>query len=504
MKRLSLAGLLVLNSCMVGPDYHRPAPVITGPTPAMFKELAGWTPAHPLDEADRGAWWSVYHDPLLDRLERQVDISNQTLAQSYAAYRDAQAIVQEARAGLFPTVGATASDSRSHSGGFNATGIGSTTRTAYTAEGTASWTLDVWGQIRRTVESDVANAQASAAQLANARLSAQGLLATDYFDLRQADALETLLADTVGQYQRALVITQNQYAVGVAARSDVLTAQVQVESTQAQLVNVGVARAQYEHAIAVLTGQPPESLTIAPGAMAADVPVAPANVPSLLLHRRPDIAGAERTMQAQNALIGAAIASYYPEISLSALGGFSGDPLTSLISASNRIWTLAASGTEVLFQGGARAAQVAAARAVYDEAVATYRQTVLTAFQQVEDQLAALRVLEREAVVEAAAVRDAQHAVAIALNEYRAGTQAYTTVITAQNTALADEQTALAIQQNRLIASVALIQALGGGWTTAQLPDKNALQRGIPFLPDALDPTLPPSQSAPPVIAPAP
>lgn len=495
MKRLTLLALAALASCTVGPNYHRPPPLpAASVVPETFKELLGWQPARPADAADRGPWWAIYNDALLNGLEQRVDAANQTLAQAYAAYRDSQAIVQEARAGLFPIIGANASDTRSHSGGFNTPGsggIGSATRTSYTAEGTASWTLDVWGQVRRTVESDVANAQSSAALLANARLSAQGSLAADYFNVRAADALAALLTETVSDYQRALEITQNQYAVGVAARSDVLTAQVQLESTQAQLVNVGVARAQYEHAIAVLSGQTPEALRITPGALAANVPVAPKMLPSTLLERRPDIAAAERTMKAQNALIGVAIASYYPVISLSALGGFSGDPLSSLINASNRVWTLAASGTETLFQGGARAAQVAAARATYDESVAAYRQTVLTAFQQVEDQLAALRILEQEATVEADAVRDARHAVAIALNEYRAGTQPYTTVITAQNTALADEQAALTIQQDRLVASVALVQALGGGWTDAALPDRNALQRGIPFLPDALDPTLP-------------
>jgi NodT family efflux transporter outer membrane factor (OMF) lipoprotein len=493
VRRAALFLLPVLGGCMVGPDYHRPA----APVPVAFKELAGWKPGQPLDAIDRGAWWSVYHDPLLDRLEREVEVSNQTLAAAYAAYRDSQAIVQEARANLFPVLSGTASDTRSSGagGGIGSSGsvfgTGRSTRTTYSLQGNGSWELDVWGQIRRTVESDVAGAQASAADIANARLSAQATLATDYFQLRAADALEKLLSDTVRDYQRALQITQNQYDVGVAARSDVLAAQVQLESTQASLVNVGVARAQYEHAIAVLTGHPPADLTIAPGALATDVPVPPVSVPSLLLQRRPDIAAAERTMRQQNALIGAAVATYYPDISLSALYGYSGDPISSLISASNRVWSLAASGTETIFQGGARSAQVAAARAVYDEAVANYRQTVLTAFQQVEDQLATLRILEQEARAEAVAVRDAKLSVAVALNEYRAGTQPYTTVITAENTALADEQSALTIQQNRLVASAALIEALGGGWDTAQLPDKNDLQRGIPFLPDALDPTLP-------------
>ena len=528
MRRAALLLLLPLCGCMVGPDYRRPA----APGSPVFKEQAGWLPATPIDAIDKGAWWSVYNDPLLDRLEREIDVSNQTLAASLAAYRLSEAIVQEARANLFPVLSANASDSRSSSGGgggrgvttntlasptlsgggstvptatgttsggvASSTGLTSTslgsrssTRTTYSVEGQASWNLDVWGRIRRTVESDVAGAQASAADVANARLSAQGALAVDYFDLRASDALYHLLDATVRDYRRSLSITQNQYQVGVAARSDVITAQVQLETAQAQLVNTGVARATFEHAIAVFTGHPPAELTIARGDLASDVPVVPAGVPSSLLQRRPDIAAAERVLQQENALIGAAIANYYPDISLSALYGFSGDPISSLISASNRLWSLAASASETVFEGGARSAAVSAARATYDEQVANYRQTVLIAFEQVEDELSSLRILQDEARIEDAAVVDARRAVQIAINEYRAGTQPYTTVVTAENTALGDEQAALTIRQNRLVASVTLIQALGGGWDATRLPGRDSLQRGIPFLPDALDPTLP-------------
>lgn len=493
LTRLAPLFLLFLSGCMVGPDYSRPA----APQSIAFKELAGWKPATPVDAIDKGQWWSVYQDPLLDRLERQVEISNQTLAASEAAYRNAQAIVQEARANLFPVLTASPSVQRSFSGGTggkttrasgstNTGGFstGPVTQTSYGMQAAASWDLDVWGRIRRTVESDVASAQASAADLANARLSAQGALATDYFDLRASDALDHLLTDTVADYRRALQITQNQYQVGVAARSDVVTAQVQLESTQAQLVNVGVLRAQYEHAIAVLTGHPPSDLTITPGDLATAVPVVPPSLPSTLLERRPDIAAAERAMQQENALIGAAVANYYPDISLSAAYGYAGTPLGSLISASNLAWSLGASATLTIFAGGARSAAVDAARATYDQSVATYRQTVLIAFQQVEDQLSTLRILEQQARIEDAAVQDARRAVQIATNEYRAGTQPYTTVVTAENTALADEQAALTIRQNRLVASAALIQALGGGWDARQLPDKDDLQGGLPFLPE--------------------
>jgi NodT family efflux transporter outer membrane factor (OMF) lipoprotein len=473
---------------MVGPDYKKP----DAPTSAAFKELGNWRPAKPADAADRGAWWSIYDDPVLDKLERQIDVSNQTLKESEASYRNARAIVDEARASLFPTLGLTASDTRSSRGGgsINSSGLtslssisGGRTTTEYTLEGTASWDLDVWGRIRRQVESDVAAAQASAADLASARLSAQGQLATDYFELRGEDSLQQLLDRTVAEFQRALDITKNQYGVGVAARGDVVAAEAQVESTQAQAVAVAEMRGQLEHAIAVLTGHAPSELSLPAGSLTDVVPVAPPGVPSTLLQRRPDVAASERSMQQENALIGVAVAAYYPDISLSAFYGFSGDPLSSLISTANRVWSLGVTGTQTLFEGGARSAAVTAARATYDQSVATYRQTVLTAFQQVEDELVALRVLEHQAQVEDAAVKSIRRATEIALNEYRAGTVAYTTVITEQTQELTDEQTALTIRQSRMVASVALVQALGGGWGTSDLPDKDSLQKNNPLIP---------------------
>ena len=329
----------------------------------------------------------------------------------------------------------------------------------------------------------MAAAQVSAADIVTAQLSAQGQLATYYFELRGEDSLQVLLDRTVHDYEHSLKITQNQYAVGVAARADVVTAQALLESTQAQAVAVAELRQQYEHAIAVLTGHAPSELTIAPAPLTQTVPVQPPGIPSALLQRRPDIAAAERLMKEENALVGVAIAAFYPDITLSALYGYSGNPIGSLISVANRVWSLGASASETLFEGGARTAAVAAARATYDQSVATYRQTVLTAFQQVEDELVALRVLEREAVVEDQAVASVRRAVAITLNEYQAGTVAYTTVITEQAMALADEETALTIRQSRLVASVALIQALGGGWDTTALPSAGSLQTNNPFLP---------------------
>jgi len=461
---------------MVGPDYKHPPSEI----PAAFKEPppAGWKVASPQDALDRGAWWSIFHDPDLDRLEPQVEITNQTLKQAEANYRAAQAQIQAARGALFPSLSVSPAVSRSsnHSGFSN----GSITSTSYSLEASASWQIDLWGKIRRQVESDVAATQASAADVANARLSAQASLAIDYFELRGADALQALLEDTVTQYRRALQITQNQYDAGTAARSDVITAQTQLLTTQAQLINVGVARAQYEHAIAVLSGHPPAELTIARGKLASAVPQIPTVLPATLLERRPDIAAAERAMAEENALIGVQIAAFYPAIDLTALFGYAGNPLGSLISAGNRVWSLGASASQALFEGGTLTADVAVARANYDAQVAAYRQTVLTAFQNVEDGLSDLRILEQQAAAEDAAVKAANQAVQIALNEYQAGTQAYTTVVTAQATALADAETALTVQMNRLVDSVALVEALGGGWSTTQLPDKNALQPVLP------------------------
>jgi NodT family efflux transporter outer membrane factor (OMF) lipoprotein len=474
---------------MVGPDYKRPdAPASVG-----FKELDGWKPTRPADDMDKGAWWSVYHDPELDRLERMVEISNQTVKQYEAQYRNAVALVGEARASLFPTVGlapgvSRSGNGRSSSSGFASGGesVGSSSSrsgTVYSLSGTVSWDLDVWGRVRRQVESNVAGAQVSAADLANAKLSAQATLATDYFDLRAEDALERLLRETVAAYRRAMQIAENQYHAGTASSADVVTAQAQLQSTEAQLAGVGVQRQQYEHAIAMLTGHAPSELTIPPAPLANDVPVVPAGLPSALLERRPDVAAAERQMQEENALIGVQMAAYYPDISLTALGEYAGNPLGQLFNLSNQVWSLGASGTETLFSGGLRPAAVAAARATYDQYVAVYRQTVLTAFQQVEDALSNLRILEAQAKAEAIAVDATRRAVDVEFNLYRAGTVAYTSVITEQTLLLSDQQAALSIQQSRLVASVALIEALGGGWSAALLPAPETVKAANPVLP---------------------
>ncbi|HKM63447.1 MAG TPA: efflux transporter outer membrane subunit [Acidisphaera sp.] len=488
LRRAVLSGLVLLAGCEVGPDYRKPP----APMALQFKELAGWKPASPMDWIDRGAWWSVYKDPLLDKLEHSVVINNQNVRAQLAAYQEAQALVDEARAGLFPVLGLTAGVTRSGAGGgignfvngqTGTTTTGSTSRrssgtntTTFTAQGNASWDLDVWGKVRRQIESNVAGAQVSAADLANAALSAQGALATDYFEMRTSDALQDLLDRTVAAYRKTVEITQNQYDVGVAARSDLITAQVQLQSTVSQAIAVKIARQQYEHAIAVLSGVPPSDLTIAHGQLAAEVPVPPVSIPSVLLERRPDVAAAERTMQEENALIGVAVAGYYPTITLSGVFGFSGNTLGQLFNVANRVWSVGANAAETLFNAGLTGSQVRAAKAVYDESVANYRQTVLTAFQQVEDELVALHVLQDQSQAQLEATQLARRAVEITLNEYRAGTVAFTAVVTAQATDLADEETLLGIQQSRLVASVGLIEALGGGWTSSDLPTSDQLQ----------------------------
>jgi NodT family efflux transporter outer membrane factor (OMF) lipoprotein len=481
MRRFGLLGLTMLSGCMVGPTYQKPA----FPAPPAYKEAPGWTAAQPMDGVPKGAWWTIYGDPILNQLEPQVTLSNQTLAADYFAYQSALQITRESQGQLYPTIGLTGSATRAGDGGGGRSGgssiistgttgsvlaAGSGPRTSGTFEGSVDWTPDIWGKIRRQVESDQAAAQVSAADLANATLSDQALLATDYVDLRGADSEITLLQQTVAAYQKSLQITENQFNAGTVAPLDVITARTQLEGAQAQLISAGEARAQYEHAIAVLAGEAPANLSLAPGRLMAAVPNIPAGIPATLLQRRPDIAAAERTMAEENALIGVAIGAYYPDISLSALGGYSADPIGGLFSVSNALWSLGANASATLFEGGTRDATVEAAKFTYLESIANYRQTVLTAFQQVEDQLSNLRILADQAQTEQEAVTDAAQAVQIALNEYQAGTQAYTTVVTAQATLFSDRQTALTVQQDRLAASIALVEALGGGWQSGDSP----------------------------------
>jgi NodT family efflux transporter outer membrane factor (OMF) lipoprotein len=479
LRAASVVALSALAAaCTVGPNYHRP----TAPIATHFKEADGWRPTQPMDGIDKGAWWSVFNDPDLDALERRVEINNQNVAQFVAAYREAHQLTAEARASFFPTVGVNAGVQGEHTGGRGGSvttasgtvvsgGSGGSTVATFNATASASWAPDLWGSIRRTVEGDVATAQADAAQIANARLSAQGELASDYFGLRVNDAEQQLFRDTVDAYQKFLTLTQNKYKAGTVAKTDVVAAQTQLLGAQAQLVDLRTQRAEYEHAIAMLVGVAPADLTIAPITKSKfDVPVPPASLPSDLLERRPDIAQAERQMAAANAQIGVKEAAFYPTVPLSASYTHSGTNLGQLFNASNEIWTAGASAAETLIDFGSRRAAVRAARAAYDEQIAVYRQTVLAAFQGVEDNLSTLHALQDEAVVRDQALDAANLAVQLDLNQYKAGTVDYTTVITAQTTALTDAQSVLTVQQERLQASVALIQALGGGWQASELP----------------------------------
>jgi len=445
-----------LGACAVGPNYERPS----APAPTAFREApAGWQAAQPKDAAQRGPWWSVYGDPLLDRLVSRVAIDNQNLKAYDAAYREAVAVVGEVRAGLSPTVDLAPTASRQHSARSN-----STSRAA-TASGT--WEPDLWGKARRQIESDAASAQASAAELADLTLSAQAELVTDYFELRYQDSLIVLYQRTVNAYERSQRIAQNQYDAGTVARSDVITAQTTLATARASLVGAERLRDQYEHAIALLVGKAPAELTIPAAALDTPLPEVAGVLPSALLERRPDIAEAERRMQQQSAQIGVAQAAYYPTIDLSAEAGYSG--LGKLLSAPNELWSLAGTATETLFDGGQRRSTVEAARAAYDQSVASYRQTVLAAFQDVEDELSNLRVLAQQSVTQDEALRLARQAETIATNEYQAGTVDYTTVVTAQATALSAEQSSLQITEQRLVATASLIRALGGGWSTADV-----------------------------------
>jgi NodT family efflux transporter outer membrane factor (OMF) lipoprotein len=471
--RVSAIALAVfVAGCAVGPDYQRPSASV----PATYKEAPeGWKVAQPADQTDRGEWWSIYKDERLDGLEAQLNASNQTIAQYAAAYRQARALVGEARAAFFPTVGASASMTRSGTGAGNrstsSSSFGQTgsVNNQYSLSLDASWEPDLWGSVRRQVNEQKAGQQGAAADLANARLSAQATLAQTYFQLRSLDAQQKLLDDTVQAYEQSLKLTQNQYAQGIVARSDVIQAQTQLQSAQASAIDNGVARAQYEHAIAVLVGEPASTFSIPPVPLDATPPAVPAQLPSVILERRPDIASAERKAAAANEQIGVEIAAFFPTLTLSAQGGFESSIFSQLLRAPSRFWTLGPSLAATIFDGGLRAARTEAARAAYDQQVATYRQTVLTAFQDVEDNLASLRILEREIVVQEQAVASAQQALAIISNQYKAGTVAYISVLTAQTTAFTSQQKLASIAGQRMVSSVGLVKALGGGWDVAQM-----------------------------------
>lgn len=453
------AGLAaLLAGCAVGPAYQRP----TTPEPVAYKALDGWKAASPADHLARGDWWSLLGDPQLDALASRVKVSNQTVAAAEAAYRQARALVREQRASLFPTI--DLSGSATKSGGDTT----STTRRYQAAIG-ASWEPDVWGRLRKGVENASASAQASAADLAAAQLSAQGELVVNYLGLRQTDIEIALIGATVEGYQRAQAITQNRYAAGIAPKSDVLQAQSQLASAQSDLVGLEKTRATYENAIAVLVGEAPSTFRIAAKAdWTAAQPVVPVGVPSTLLERRPDIAAAERKVAAANAEIGVARAALFPTFTLSGSSTDGAARLGDLFSTSANTWSLGLSAAQTLFDAGARRAQVAQARAAYDSAVADYRQTVLTGFQDVENQLTAIRVLERQDALQQTAATAADQTEQMLLNQYKAGQIAYTDVVTAQASALSARRTLTETRIARQTAAMALIQALGGDWEAGE------------------------------------
>ena len=457
------AGLLLLSSaCMIGPKYQRPGAA----APPAFKEAppAGWKEAQPNDGAVRGQWWKVYNAPRLDALEDQVRISNQNVLAAEAQFRAAQAAVSVARGGLFPTV--TAAPSATDSG----TGTPSGARRLYTIPVDVAWQIDIWGSIRRGVAANAALAQASAAQLENARLLYQAELAGDYFQIQGLDASQQLLDATVKSYERYVQLTQDRFDGGVASQGDVALAQTQLETARVQLADLGVQRAQFEHAIAVLTGKPPSDVSIPAAANQVPPPVSWAGIPSALLERRPDIAAAERQVAAANEQIGIAKGALYPSLSLSAGAGSQTAVIGDLLTWPSRFWSVGPQLAETLFDAGKRRAQVRVTQAAYDANVANYRQTVLTAFQQVEDSLAQLRILSEEREIADRAVKAAQQSLDISTNQYRGGIANYLQVITAQTSLLQNQRSVVDILMRRMAASVSLIQALGGGWDAAQLP----------------------------------
>ena len=463
---------------MVGPKYQRPAapvpPAYKESPPADWKEMQGWKQAQPNEGAKRGKWWEIYNDPELNALEEQVSISNQNVLAAEAQFREARYAVQIARSSLFPTVAASPSivNSRAPLSGVL------TSSTAYELPVDVSYQADIWGSIRRSARASAEAAQASAALLENARLSYQAELAQDYFELRGADGEEGLLETTVKSYQDYLKLTQDRFNSGVASGSDVAQAQTQLETARAQLIDYDVARAQYEHAIAVLAGKPPAELSITHRPIKITPPPVPVGLPSILLERRPDIAAGERQMAAANEQIGIAKAAYYPTLTISGSAGVESSRFLRWISWPSRFWSVGPQLAETVFDAGRRRAALAQTLAAYDATVANYRQTVLTAFQQVEDSLAALRILENEAQAEDQAVKAAQNSLDISTYQYKAGTVNYLTVITTQAILLQDQVQAVSILTRRMSASVLLIEALGGGWDVSTLPTVHEVSQG--------------------------
>lgn len=464
--RLSIALLLtgtLLTGCMVGPDYQKPG----APISATFKEAQGWKAASPQDELPKGPWWALYQDPQLDALVSQVQLNNQNVAVYAAQYQQALALVRQSRAEEFPTLTGTGASSRSESAtGSSSSGAGGVSK-VHSATLDLSWEADIWGRLRRTNEQDRASAQASAADLANATLSAQSSLAQNYFQLRLLDRRITLYRETIAGYERYLQIIQNKYDEQISSRADLATGKTQLQSAQASMLDLQWQRAQYEHAIALLMGKPPADFALAADpAWQYHVPTVPLGVPSRLLERRPDIAAAERQMAAANAAVGVATAAYYPDLTLSASGGYQSSTLSNLFSLPNRFWSIGPSLTGTILDFGATRASVEQARHAYDATVATYRQTVLTGLGEVEDYLVELRTLEPELEARRNSAQSAEDSAAVSRDQYEAGVIDYLDVATTQATSLNERQTLLNLVATQLITSVQLQAALGGSWVT--------------------------------------
>lgn len=465
---IGLSLVLLLSACAVGPDYHTPEMA----APAQFKAAEGWRQATPSDAMARGAWWEIYGDAQLNALVERLNTSNQTVAQYEAQFRQARALVRSSRAAFLPTLDLTTGKTRSSQGtgssssslSNNSSGI----RDTYNAQLGVSWEADIWGKLRRGLEADTASAQASLADLAAMRLSLQSELVQNYLQLRVIDEQKRLLEATVEAYQRSLTMTQNQYRAGISGRDAVAQAQTQLKSTQADLIDLAWQRAQFENAIAVLMGMAPADFDLAASTSIPALPEIPVGIPSQLLERRPDIAAAERSVMAANANIGVAKAAYYPDFTLSLSGGYSSSTFANWISLPNRFWSVGPQLAMTLFDGGQRSAEVERSEAVYDQTVAQYRQTVLDGFQEVENYMVQLQVYEQEASVRQEALESARESLRLTSNQYKAGLIGYLDVVNVQATALSNERSVLNVLQSRLVASVQLIAALGGGWDAKQ------------------------------------
>ncbi len=479
-KRTGLVPLvmsMLLASCMVGPKYTKP-PVAAAPAygeqpPQSYSETPGWKTANPSDAVLRGKWWEMFEDADLNALEEQVAPANQTLKISEANFRQARAQIQYNRSNLYPTISVGAQISTNRISGYNPSGVGlaGDQYGGFALPISVSWEPDLWGQVRRSITSARALAQASAGDLANVKLELQTELAVDYFETRSLDGQKKLLDDTVVAYQKALQLTQNRYAGGVASKVEVEQAATQLQQTQAQDIELGVARAEFEHAVAVLIGRVPEGFHLASEPLEQAPPAVPFGIPSQLLERRPDIAAAERRLAAANEQIGIAKSAFFPNLVISATGGLQAGSIVNWFSWPSRYWAAGPQIAETVFDAGRRRAALEGTEAAYDANVATYRQTSLTAFQEVEDNLSTLRILEQESAKQREATVSAETSLQLSLNRYKGGLVTYLEVTTAQTTALTNERTDVDLIRRRMDASVQLIKALGGGWNTSQLPN---------------------------------